>query len=283
MIAHPDIDIARVESIVRLALHEDFGDGDVTGDHCVPVDARSTARVITRENCLVAGLPVVETVFRLTDPSCVVTRVLDEGQSAPAGATLFRVSGPARALLRAERVSLNFLSRLCGIATITATYTRELDGLRTRLLDTRKTTPGLRYLEKYAVRVGGGTNHRFNLSDGAMIKENHIRAAGGITAAVKRLRPALAPGLPLEVEVTDLTELDEAIAAGADIIMLDNMSLAMTREAVTRNAGRAKLEASGNVTLKTLRDIAATGVDFVSTSATIRKASWIDLSMLFDR
>jgi nicotinate-nucleotide pyrophosphorylase (carboxylating) len=276
------LDPALIRPLIRAALTEDASHGDITSEACLPRDARSRAKVITREACRVAGLDLSRMIFEELDPACRFHTTLSEGQEVAANTTLFTLEGPSRALLQGERTALNFLSRLCGVATMTARYVECLQGTRARLLDTRKTTPGLRLLEKYAVRVGGGLNHRFSLSDGVLLKENHLRASGGITAAVKRAREHVPPSLALEVEVTNLQELREALSAGVDMIMLDNMSLSEMSEAVAITQGRARLEASGNVTLDRLAEIAATGVDFISTSATIRKAPWIDLSMLFD-
>jgi len=195
---------------------------------------------------------------------------------------LLKISGDARSILKAERVALNFLGRMCGIATATRAFTKALEGTKTQLLDTRKTTPGLRLVEKSATLTGGARNHRFSLTDGVLVKENHIRAAGGITKAVERLKESLPPLVKIEVETTSLAEVQEALDAGADMIMLDNMSIAEMALAVRTVRGRARLEASGNVKLDNVREIAETGVDFISTGATIHSARWSDLSLLFD-
>jgi nicotinate-nucleotide pyrophosphorylase (carboxylating) len=198
------------------------------------------------------------------------------------GTELLSIQGRARAILKAERVALNLFARMCGIATLTREFVKALEGTKTQLLDTRKTTPGLRILEKSATVIGGARNHRFGLCDGVIVKENHIRAAGGITQAVNRLHESLPPTLKIEVETTHLNEVKEALAAGADIIMLDNMNLEQMREAVQLINGRALVEASGNVRLHNVRDIAGTGVDFISTSSVITGSKWTDLSLLFD-
>lgn len=268
--------------IVERALEEDWGYGDWTTDICVPEDRKAEAKLIAKEDVLVAGTEVLETVFNAVDPTLKVSVHKKNGEMTKDRETIVTIQGQARSILKAERVALNFFGRMCGIATLTRQFVNELEGTKTQLLDTRKTTPGLRILEKSATVVGGARNHRFGLCDGVIVKENHIRAAGGISAAVARLLESLPPTLKIEVETTNLNEVQEALDAGADIIMLDNMSVSDMTMAVRTVRGRALLEASGNVRLNNAREIAATGVDFISTSAIIHSARWSDLSLLFN-
>lgn len=273
----------QLDPIITRALEEDWGYGDWTTDLCVPADKMSRARIICREDIVVAGLDVAAAVMRKVDPRLTVTIHAKNGDRLASDALLLEVAGHARSILKAERVALNFLGRMCGIATATRAFVDQLSGTKCQLLDTRKTTPGMRLIEKAATVIGGARNHRVGLCDGVIVKENHIRAAGGIKPAVSRLLEALPPTLKIEVETTNLDEVQEALDAGADIIMLDNMSLAEMAMAVRTVRGRAKLEASGGVKLETVRKIAETGVDFISTGSTIHSARWSDLSMLFDR
>ncbi len=273
----------QLDPIITRALEEDWGYGDWTTDLCVPADKMSRARIICREDIVVAGLDVAAAVMRKVDPRLTVTIHANNGDRLASDALLLEVAGHARSILKAERVALNFLGRMCGIATATRAFVDQLSGTKCQLLDTRKTTPGMRLIEKAATVIGGARNHRVGLCDGVIVKENHIRAAGGIKPAVSRLLEALPPTLKIEVETTNLDEVQEALDAGADIIMLDNMSLAEMAMAVRTVRGRAKLEASGGVKLETVRKIAETGVDFISTGSTIHSARWSDLSMLFDR
>jgi nicotinate-nucleotide pyrophosphorylase (carboxylating) len=272
----------QLDPIIGRALEEDWGYGDWTTDLCVPSDKLSTAKIITREPIVVSGVDVVRAVFRKVDPELQVKIVTTNGTEAKPNQTLVTIEGRARSILKGERVALNFLGRMCGISTLTRKFVDELKGTKCQLLDTRKTTPGIRILEKAATVTGGARNHRVGLCDGVIVKENHIRAAGGIKAAVGRLLEALPPTLKIEVETTNLDEVQEALEAGADIIMLDNMSLAQMKMAVQHVSGRAKLEASGGVKLDTVRSIAQTGVDFISTGSTIHSAKWSDLSLLID-
>ena len=272
----------QIDPIITRALEEDWGYGDWTTDLCVPVGTTAKAKIITRENIIVAGVDVARAVFQKVDPKLTVTCRAEIGSSAKPNDVLIEIAGSARAILKAERVALNFLGRMCGIATMTRSFGNELEGSRTELLDTRKTTPGLRILDKSATVVGGARNHRMGLCDGVIVKENHVRAAGGITKAVERLRESLPPTLKIEVETTTLAEVQEALDAGADLIMLDNMKISDMELAVKTVRGRALLEASGNVRLDTVRKIANTGVNFVSTSAILHSARWSDLSLLFD-
>ena len=273
----------QLEPIITRALEEDWGYGDWTTDLCVPHDKQSKARIITREDIVVSGVDVAREVFRRVDPQLDVKLLVKNGQRIEAKTVMIEVTGSARSILKSERVALNFLGRMCGIATVTRAFVDQLSGTKCQLLDTRKTTPGLRLIEKAATVTGGARNHRVGLCDGVIVKENHIRAAGGIKPAVSRLLESLPPTLKIEVEVTNLDEAQEAIDAGADIIMLDNMSVAEMAMAVRTINGRAKTEASGGVKLETVRKIAESGVDFISTGSTIHSARWSDLSMLFDK
>ncbi|KUE79524.1 nicotinate-nucleotide pyrophosphorylase [Aeromonas schubertii] len=275
---------------VRTALLEDLGgalttDGqpdagaDITAQ-LIPTDRHATARIITREAGIFCGKAWVEEVFaQLGGEVEIVWSVADGDRLAP-NQELFRLTGPARVLLTGERNALNFVQTLSGVATLTARYVAELAGTHCRLLDTRKTIPGLRTAQKYAVTCGGGKNHRIGLYDAYLIKENHILACGGIAEAITEAR-RLNPGKPVEVEVESLAELAQALDAAADIVMLDNFDVPMMRDAVALNAGRAKLEVSGNVTLETLADYAATGVDFISVGALTKHVRALDLSMRF--
>lgn len=268
--------------MITRALEEDWGFGDWTTDICVAATTQATARIIAKEPTVVAGVEVAAAVFNLVDPSLKVQLRAQNGDQLNRGDVIIEITGAARSLLKAERVALNFLGRMCGIATLTKEFVKQLAGTKAQLLDTRKTTPGMRLLEKSATVIGGARNHRMCLTDGVIVKENHIRAAGGISAAVSRLLESLPPTLKIEVETTNLSEVQEALDAGADLIMLDNMSVAEMALAVRTVRGRALLEASGNVRLDTVREIAMTGVNFISTGAIIHSARWSDLSLLFD-
>jgi nicotinate-nucleotide pyrophosphorylase (carboxylating) len=268
---------------VARALAEDIGSGDLTAA-LIPADRIGRATVITREQAIVCGLPYVEASFHSVDARVRLEWRVAEGDSVAANQPLVNLEGPARALLTAERTALNFLQLLCGTATAAHTYAALLEGTNCRLLDTRKTIPGLRSAQKYAVRVGGGHNHRMGLFDGILIKENHIMAAGSIAAAVAAAKRGSAQ-VPIEVEVENLSELQQAIAAGADIAMLDDFSLDAMREAVALNANVAnplKLEASGGITTATIREIAETGVDFISVGSITKHVRAVDLSMRFE-
>ncbi len=276
----PGLPPALLDELVARALAEDLGDGDATAAATVPADATAIARIRQKAPGVVYGLELAELTFRALDPAAVVAREVAEGVWREDGPVLM-VHGRARALLGAERTALNFLGRLSGVATLTARCVQAVEGTGARILDTRKTTPGLRLVEKAAVHAGGGTNHRIGLFDELLVKENHAAAAGGIAPAVARARAAH-PALALEVEVRDLEELDEALAAGAERILLDNMDLGALRAAVARADGRAWLEASGGVTLTSLREIAETGVDFISIGALTHSAPALDLSLLLE-
>jgi nicotinate-nucleotide pyrophosphorylase (carboxylating) len=268
-----------VAEAVRAALREDLGAaGDITSAATIPADARATASFGARKPGVLAGLPLAEATFRAVDPSARFESILRDGSRVAAAAVVARVAGNARAVLAAERVALNYLCRLSGIATGTAAVVDRVKHTKAVILDTRKTTPGLRAFEKYAVRCGGGTNHRFGLYDAILIKDNHIAVAGGVAEAIRRAR-ARTPGVKLEIEVASLAELSEAMAEAPDVVMLDNMNLADMRQAVIFVAGRAKLEASGNVTLETVGPIAETGVDFISSGWITHSAPALDLGL----
>ena len=272
---------AALQSTVRAALAEDIGDGDITA-RLVPETQRATGRVITREDCVVAGAPWVNEVFRQTDPRVALEWRVREGDRARAGSVLFRFEGPARALLTGERTALNFLQTLSGTATTARRYADLVAHTPVQLLDTRKTLPGLRIAQKYAVTAGGCHNHRLGLWDAFLVKENHIAACGSIAAAVAAARRT-APGKPVEVEVESLAELDQALAAGADIVMLDDFSIADIRAAVAVNAGKVKLEVSGGVNERTLVALAETGVDYISIGSLTKHVRAVDLSMRLEQ
>lgn len=279
-----------IRRAVRAALLEDLGDAltaldqpDASADitaQLIPADRISTARVITREAGVFCGQPWVDEVFAQLGGEVKVEWKVQDGERLAPNQELFRLHGPARVLLTGERNALNFVQTLSGVATLTARYVAELEGTDCRLLDTRKTLPGLRSAQKYAVTCGGGKNHRIGLFDAYLIKENHILACGGIAEAISEAR-RLNPDKPVEVEVESLAELEQALAARADIVMLDNFDIPMMQEAVRLNQGRAKLEVSGNVTLDTLAEYAATGVDFISVGALTKHVRALDLSMRF--
>ena len=270
-----------IEENVRAALQEDIGSGDLTAS-LVASDARATAQVICRDDCVVAGIPWVDEVYRQIDPTCTIDWQILEGSAVAAGDTLCNVAGNARAVLTGERTALNFLQLLSATATAANRYANALMGTATVVLDTRKTIPGLRLAQKHAVRIGGADNHRFGLYDAILIKENHIASAGGIDEVMQLARDA-AGGAMVEIEVESLDELRQALVAGAKRIMLDNFDLTDTHEAVRINreefAAAAKLEASGGKTLQDLRDLAAAGVDYISVGTLTKDIKAIDLSM----
>jgi nicotinate-nucleotide pyrophosphorylase (carboxylating) len=273
----PDILIAPV---VRLALAEDLGRaGDVTAQACIDADAVLRARFVARKPGVVAGLDCARLAILELDPGAAFVFLAADGQAVAAGQAAAKVEANARALLSAERTALNLLGRLSGVATLTRAYVDAVAGTQARIADTRKTTPGLRHLEKYAVRCGGGVNHRFGLDDAILIKDNHIAACGGVGEAVRRARAAAGHLTKVEVEVDGLDQLEEALAHGPDVVMLDNFSLADLRRAVARTAGRAVLEASGGVSLETVAAIAATGVDVISVGALTHSASVLDIGL----
>jgi nicotinate-nucleotide pyrophosphorylase (carboxylating) len=270
------------EPQVRAALEEDLGRaGDITSALTIPADRTATARLTARKPGRIAGLICVEAAFRLVDPDVRFEVFIPDGADATAGAVLATVSGSARSLLTAERVALNFLGPLSGTATATAALVKAVEGTKARITCTRKTLPGLRALQKYAVRCGGGFNHRFGLDDAAMVKDNHIAAAGGIAPAIRSLRAGLSHMVRIEVEVDSLAQLEEALALGVDVILLDNMALEDLSRAVAITNGKAVLEASGNVTLESVRAIAETGVDYISSGALTHSAPNLDIGLDF--
>ena len=266
-----------IAPLVALALEEDIGDGDITAALVGEAES-ATATVITREAGILCGTQFVDAVFHAVDPTLSVRWSRRDGDAIAENEVLFSVSGRARSILTGERAALNFLQMLSGTATSTASLARLIEGTSSTLLDTRKTIPGFRVAQKYAVTCGGGANHRVGLYDAYLIKENHISACGGIAQAVETAR-SMAPGKSVEVEVESLEELAQALSAGADRVMLDNFALDDMRQAVAMNAGQSQLEASGNVTEATLADIAATGVDFISVGALTKAIKPLDLSM----
>jgi len=268
---------AEIEANVRKALNEDIGTGDVTAQ-LIPAERLARATIITREAAVISGAAWVDAVFRQLDPRVAVHWQVSDGDRVAAERVLFHLEGPARALLTGERTALNFLQTLSGVATRCQHYADLVAGTGVRLLDTRKTIPGLRLAQKYAVTCGGCHNHRIGLYDAFLIKENHIAACGGIVEAVAAAR-RVSPGTPVEVEVENLDELEQALGAGADVVMLDELSLADMRTAVAITAGRARLEASGGIDDETLRPIAETGVDYISIGALTKHVRAIDLSM----
>ena len=270
-----------VHELIDRALVEDVGPGDVTSAALVPPDARARARIVQKEPGVVAGLRVAEAVFRRVDPGLRWHAHARAGEWRDEG-LVAEVAGTAASILCGERVALNFLGRLSGIATLTARFVREVDGTGARILDTRKTTPGMRALEKQAVKEGGGENHRFGLFDALLVKENHIAAAGGVAEATRRALAAARDGMRVEIECSSLAEVDEALAAGAKLLLLDNFSTEELAAAVARVDGRAELEASGNVSLDTVRAIAETGVDYISVGALTHSAPALDLSLRLD-
>jgi nicotinate-nucleotide pyrophosphorylase (carboxylating) len=269
-----------IEPVVRLALAEDLGRaGDVTAKACIPEDARMRAVFAARKPGVLAGIDCVRLAVLAMDPKASVELKLRDGEAFEAGAVLAEVEADARAFLSAERTALNLLGRLCGIATLTQAYFDAVSGTKARIADTRKTTPGLRALEKHAVLCGGGLNHRFGLDDAILIKDNHVAVCGGVGEAVRRAKAAAGHLMKVEVEVDGLDQLDEALAERPDVIMLDNFTLPMLREAVTRTAGRVTLEASGGVNLETVRAIAETGVNVISVGALTHSAPSLDIGL----
>ena len=274
----PEALAALAREDVRRALQEDVGAGDLTAA-LVPAQRRARARILAREEAVICGAPWAEAALRALDPGVQLAWQVAEGQRCAPGQVVLEIEGSARALLSAERTALNFLQLLSAVATKTRTYVDVVTGTRARIVDTRKTLPGLRLAQKYAVRVGGGTNHRIGLHDAVLIKENHIAAAGGVTAVLKAAQAVAAQASFIEIEVETLEQLTEALDAGAKMVLLDNMPLPMLREAVRINAGRAILEISGGVTLEGLRELAETGVDRISIGTLTKDVKATDFSM----
>ncbi len=268
-----------IDQIITLAFEEDVAAGDITTNALIPENSRAVATLTMKANGIVSGLEIAGKVFSRLDKDIICTPYVKEGEKVSQGDVILKVEGNFRALLTAERTVLNILQRMSGIATATALYVKETEGTQTHLLDTRKTAPGMRILDKMAVKTGGGTNHRMGLYDLALIKDNHIKVAGSITRAVQQVREHITPGVRIEVETTCIEEVKEALTSGADIIMLDNMSTSLMAEAVRLVDKKAETEASGNMTLGRIREVAATGVDYISVGALTHSVTALDISM----
>lgn len=274
------MDLNVLKKSIEKFLHEDIGSGDLTSEATLPPGQEGTAEFVAKDSFVVCGIETVATlVFKTQNQAIEIIKVCKDKILASPGDILLRAKGPVLDLLKAERVALNLVQRLCGIATLTAKFVEKVKPLPVRILDTRKTTPGLRMLEKYAVRIGGGHNHRFNLADGVLIKDNHIQACGSIKNAVARMREKIPHTMKIEVEASTMEQVRECLSCSVDIIMLDNMEPAMMREAVKLAGGRALLEASGGITLENVRQVAETGVDFISVGALTHSAPACDISM----
>lgn len=272
------------DPIIKNALEEDLGWGDVTTDSTIPAESNIRGNFIAKAEGVVCGIDICRRVFEIVDGSIEFQTFVGDGQKVSKGEILAAINGSARSILKGERTALNFFQRMSGIATMTNRFVREVSGSKARIVDTRKTAPGLRVFDKYSVRTGGGYNHRYNLSDMVLIKDNHIKAAGGITPAIEAARRSLSHSVKIEVEVESIKELMEAIDAKADIIMLDNMSLEMMREAVSIAGGKALLEASGNMALegeRSVKAVAETGVDIISVGALTNSVEALDISLRF--
>lgn len=277
------MDFETYRGLVQQALAEDIGAGDITTEALVPEEERGKAEISARQNLVTAGLPLARMIFNELDPSLTVELVTGEGETVEAGTVLLRLEGRLRPILAGERTALNILQHLCGVATETARFVERVRPGRTRILDTRKTIPGLRRLEKYAVLMGGGENHRFGLYDAILIKDNHLAVVAGagegsIPRAIRLARSAR-PGIPVEIEVETVEEMEEALAAGAEVILLDNFPLAELEEAVRRGGGQARLEASGGINLETIGDVAATGIESVSLGCLTHSAPAADIAL----
>ena len=271
--------LSPIDKIIDSALEEDLGPGDITTEAIVDLSMKGEARLIAKEEIILAGIEVFSRVFSRLDPEIVVETKYRDGEAVSNGEDIGIVKGSMRGILSGERTALNFLQRLSGIATLTRKYVERTDSSKVRVIDTRKTTPGLRILEKYAVRRGGGFNHRFGLFDGILIKDNHIAVAGSIAEALARIKGRVPHTLRIEVEVEDIKGVEEAIGAGADAILLDNMSLKETREAVSIAGGRVLLEASGGITLESIEEVSKTGIDLISVGAITHSARSVDISL----
>jgi nicotinate-nucleotide pyrophosphorylase (carboxylating) len=271
-----------IREVLERAFREDMPMGDITTDCTVPLNESSRAFLITKQEGVVCGMEIAMEAFKMLDPNVRLTPLVQDGDFVEIKTRILEIEGNSRALLKAERTALNLLQRLSGIASITRLYVEKIIGYKAKVVDTRKTTAGLRLFEKYAVRTGGGTNHRFSLSDGVLIKDNHIKAAGGISKAVQAAREAIPHTVKIEVETETLQQVQEALDSGADIIMLDNMTPEKMTEAVSLIAGKAITEASGNITLETIQKVAATGVDIISAGALTHSVMAMDISMRFE-
>lgn len=270
---------SHIRHLIELAFAEDIGHGDITTDYLIDSDAKGEGFIIAKQDIILAGSDIASEVFAMLDPDVRITKACSDGDIIKNGIIIMELHGKLRALLKGERTALNFLQRLSGIATHVRRHVEEIKGFSTRLVDTRKTIPGWRALEKYAVRVGGAANHRMALYDGVLIKDNHIAACGSITQAVTTLRNHVSHLVKIEVEVTNMDEIQEALSAQADVIMLDNMDLDQVRAAVAFIDKRAMVEVSGSVTLEQLKNLAETGVDIISSGALTHQARAVDLSM----
>ena len=268
-----------IDKIIALAIEEDIESGDITTNALVPEASMAVAEMTAKADGVISGIEIARKVFEQIDKNILWTPFVKEGDRVKKGDRIVRIEGSFRALLTAERTALNILQRMSGIATAASLYVKELEGTGTNLLDTRKTAPGMRILDKMAVKAGGGTNHRMGLYDMALIKDNHIKVAGGIPNAVIQVRKSIKPGISIEVEVTNLDETQQAIDSGADIIMLDNMNTAQMAQAVKLINGRAKTEASGNMTLSRIKEVASAGVNFISVGALTHSVTALDISM----
>ena len=268
-----------IRHVVDYALKEDVGSGDITTNLLIPINLQAKATMVAKSSGIIAGLFVAEYVFRTLCPKIKWKPFVNDGDIVAKGDTILEITGSYRALLTGERLALNFMQRMSGIATMTHSYVKELEGYKTKILDTRKTAPGLRLLDKYAVMIVSGRNHRIGLYDMVLIKDNHIKVAGGISKAVAQIKENLPHGIKIEVETTSIEEVKEALAAEVDIIMLDNMTINTMAESVKIIGGRTKIEASGNITFEGLREVAATGVDFISIGALTHSVTAFDISM----
>ena len=273
------INFKAIQPVIDYALNEDIGSGDITTSLLIPSDLEARATMVAKSSGVIAGLAVAEYIFRTLNPGIIWKTFVKDGDKVDKGDLLLEISGSYRALLTGERLALNFLQRMSGIATLTAECVSTISGYNAKILDTRKTVPGLRLLDKYAVLMGGGTNHRIGLYDMVLIKDNHIKVAGGITRAVSQIKKGLPYGIQIEVETTNLEEVHQALDSGVDIIMLDNMTTDVMAECVKIIAGRAKVEASGNMTIERLKQVAATGVDYISIGALTHSVMAFDISM----
>jgi nicotinate-nucleotide pyrophosphorylase (carboxylating) len=273
------INFEAIKPIIEFALKEDIGSGDVTTDSIIPGEMNAIASMLAKAPGVIAGLPVAEFVFKSLNPDIEWHPLIQDGDKVQEGDIIVKIEGSYRSLLKGERLALNLLQRMSGIATMTSKYVGEVKGFKTRILDTRKTVPGLRILDKYAVKMGGGTNHRIGLYDMVLIKDNHIKAAGGITNAIDLVRRNCSQSIKLEVETTTLDEVREALSKDVEMIMLDNMDISTIAEAVKIINGRAKIEASGNMSIDRVKEIAITGVDYISIGALTHSVKALDISM----
>jgi nicotinate-nucleotide pyrophosphorylase (carboxylating) len=270
-----------LDSIVEAALEEDMPLGDITSESIISPDAESKAVILAKEKGILAGIDIARRVFEKIDSSIDFKKKMTDGQKFKRGEILAAIQGPSVSLLKGERTALNFLQRMSGIATTTRKYVHALRGTRTKILDTRKTTPGLRSLEKYSVKMGGGMNHRHNLSEMVLIKDNHLKIVGSISEAVKKAKSQIKPGIKVEVETTSLEEVQEAVRSGADMVMLDNMPIKQIKEVVDWVKGKVSLEVSGKITLRTIKEVAALGVDFISVGSLTHSYKSVDISIEF--